>query len=528
MLLSQIALVITLAYNGRVFSSFSLLKDIEVASFLVEKNYQNWNWSFSSFSKNDHFLARKVRELTLKVSLNRPLRFGLLNLETEGQIDKDNLIEQRRIRLTANLNAKPKSWAKIEQSTSLEALKLLHDMSVKDNSGFEVAGRVTLGKPFASLDITGKAERRPILEKIKRGFSANFAYNPIGLEGYIRFEKADFSYELAGGTNHERHTVKEGAATWKRTHPFGSFNLSVNVSERSINFVREPLRDRLEQSLSFKNSLKFTDNAFIPIDFSFFMGLVKRKYPNAGVLEIDSTRGLEVLLDLQSMKLGYSIELQRTTFPSGGSADDNDEREIEFYVEGGDYLILRNLKTKIRMGVKQNDFVFIKSERSANTRQRKSFSLNVGFESDGKWTIRANYKLSAHYLRYKFAQDKDMLLRDFDVDVKVLRPFRHIETGLAVRLKYSDRGNISELVYHRQRVTKEYWIGPELLIKTNFGFNFKISSYGYFRKVYDRLDFVERSLSFSLLGDNVQVEYSLNRRNDLRFNTFTLEYKRGF
>ncbi len=512
-------LLLIILSGGRFFTSFDIFENLSTASFMYQQDTSNLSFNISSFSKNDELIGRRIRQMSFFLSTVHNLRSSVLKFYLNGSDRKENRSTAQELQFSVSSSTPILKNLNLANDVTFDVQQLGGAVYTADNSGVSINTDIDWQTDGGSAELYLRMDNRKLIQRRLHGlkFSARFA-RTIHLDGRAEYDIN--SYELAGTRDTEFRKGGEFTSKFNR----GLTTISINANAWKYHYLKTSTRNRMETSIDFSlNSQLNLGESRANIELS--NSISRNDLPSISLWERELDRHISVKYFYQHFEGKFRVSLKRYYYPPM-KPDDRDERLIESSVSLNNYSMMSGL-LDIELGVRQNDFLFVRSERSANTRKRRIFFVRTGYQYDGVLHVDASNELAAFYTLYRFDAANDMLLRYIDLNVDISKKFSITELNLSLRHKLSDYGRFFENVYYRRAISREYWMKGRILIGKLDGFNLNLHMENYIRS--ERVGkYKESRAGFELSNNTVRLGLTSVRRTDRHYLTFSLTFERGF
>ncbi len=514
------ATLLILVSESKVFASFDFLESISTASFVFQHNALPLNLSFSSFAKNDEVIGRKIREIDFTTSYNYPFGKSSLTFKFDGSARTENAANARTLNAGVLSILPINDFLRFTQDVNFEVQRLSGTVYTADNSGIDLSGELSIGREDRGLKIYHLLDKKRLISKNLDGVRYSLTLPDRGIKAIGRAEYEVSNYEITGLRD---NSIRRGG---ELNLSAGKGKLEASVSARlwDYRYAISRTRDRTEGEISVATSSDF-HIAGGTAHLGFSTGGEFSTYHTISLWEKRIHHEAMGSYSLRWYHASFRIRINRAFFPEA-KPDDRDERIIESSVGLKGYPILNSL-LDLELGVRQNDFVFVRSERSANTRTRKIYFIRTGYFYDQGVKIKGTGELAAYYTLYRFRESRDMLLRYIDMNLDMEKTFTTTTLRLALRQKLSDYGRYFEAVYYRRSRSSETWFSTEVLIHVREGFNLNLHMRNYVRVEMNGV-FPESRVGLQLEGSALRVGFDSVVREGHKYLTFSLNFERGF
>ncbi len=513
-------LIIIAISSGRLFASFDLFENLSAASFIYQHDTSSMSISLSSFSKNDWLVNRRIRQLEFLTSFRHRIGIAGMEFRLVGSERRENMALAREMKFDAISSVSIRQNLEFNNDVQFDLQKLGGAVYTADNSGVSIDSRLGWSSEEQSASLYTRMDNKRLITRALHGVQFSSKWQHIGLNINGKAEYETNSYELAGVR--DREFRKGGELSSQFSNP--SVTVEVNAGAWDYAYLKSRTRNHFVKSLDVtaKSQLDWGASA---MNIEFSSGLNDNTLSTISLWEKIRSHTLQLNYTHGEFVGRFRASIKRFYYPSV-KPDDRDERLIETSVALLKHPIWNSF-LDIELGVRQNDFVFVRAERSANTRRRQIYFIKTGYAYNGPIEVKASNEVTAFYTFYRFDPAHDMLLRYIDMDIDISRKFNFTVLNISVRHKLSDYGRFFEDVYYRRSASREYWIDWGVLITRVYGFNLNLRMENYMKA--ERISkYMESKISVTFQKRDEKFGLSWVNRNGRKFLTMSLSFERGF
>ncbi len=513
------SILIVILSETKFFASFDLLESLSSASIMYQRTNPTSALTFSSFSKNDLLISRRIREISLNTALFYALGRSRVKFSFEGTDRMEN--DSKAKTFLAGVNSiLPFGFGRFSNEAKFEVQRLSGTIYSADNSGVTINSGLEIGSDSSGVGFYANMDRKRLINKRLYGVRYNLTLLNSTLHSSGKSEYEINSYELAGIRDTGYRKGGELELGFHKKH----IQLVAKGHLWDYRYAVTTTRNHIDKTAESQATaeLPIVDGN---LRLSFSTGIDLTQFSTISLWQRRIFHQIEANYTLGWYYAHFRAVINRLFFPPL-KPDDRDERIVESSVGLNNYGIGHSV-LNLSLGVKQNDFVFIRSERSANTRTRKTYFVRSSYDFSGPVTVSANGELAAFYTLYRFRESGDMLLRYLDMSVEVEKNIGLTGVRFQVREKLSDYGRYFESVYYRRSKSYETWVSAALLIRLTESFNLKLHAESYTRKELMRV-YSETKIGLGGKNEHVNLDFSMVRRGEKRFPVLSLSFQRGF
>ena len=496
------------------------------------------SFSFKLSTKSDRILSRGSKKIGMFVTLARNLGNDTLFLDLSGEHSKEtrgtssNSSTGGRVGLSlfrvlyAFMTRLGGAYEKTSYSGSSGEL---------DNSGFILKFSLE-GGPLSELKL--RLEKRKVNSMAVGAVRAALPMGHIGSAALTAsYEREYYSLE---GAQDARNRARAGLK-FLRDVAVMPLSLHFFLDSRAGFFRRkmEFMADRTEIGGSGGCSVKANlGKVFLKLEFENGIGL--SDFINFEGDERLSRR--RAYFEARFPLLQFSIQtkgeisLSRYSYPQGIRTDDRDLRNSEG--------LLKLSSPPKRWGrfsasfsYSGKDLLYVRSERSYNTRRNEEYRLGFTYDKKPPLELRAKVDIVALYSLYRFDQNRNLLIRYALAEFDLFYPDSGGFLSLVLRGRLQDQGGYVEegekWYFLRKSRARENWVYPSVRI-------IRVKSFRLYADAgfYERLSApVEKTLVLTafekffglrLEGPGVEAYYRRHRRGYGSFSSFSLLIERRF
>ncbi|MEO0180049.1 MAG: hypothetical protein ABIM74_03075 [candidate division WOR-3 bacterium] len=356
------------------------------------------------------------------------------------------------------LGTKPTAWMRFSSLALLESRGYSLAGSYQDNSGIREELGIEIGHRFISGEMGLKTELRPLNgEQSLR--ARPVVPLPIGTlsadvySGRLRYltvsgEESKGFYELTlSGVFPEaglirfspRFYASQGIYSLNRLNSGGSvggeLGFVARASVAGAQWEWELLRGRGGRDLYEYQGDE--QEAWARANFS-----VRREF----------SRGRSVYVRSWISKKAYD-------YPQGFLPDDRDDRAL-FSVIGLRMSLRPNLLAEMGFTARSQDMVFLKPERSHETRHQEKYSMFGRCAWGGPISLDFRAEVSAVYNTYRFNPQANLLIRFYENALY----FKTRRFQSSTRFRLQDQGGYAAGIYYPSAFSREIWLQPLLRV----------------------------------------------------------------
>ena len=499
--------------------------------------YFNPSFSLTLSTKSDRILSRGSRKLGMFVTLARGLGDDTLYLDLSGEHDR----ETRGSSTSSSAGGRAGlSLLSVLQMFSMrlgaayERASYSGSSGELDNSGL-ILNFSLQGGPISELKV--RMEKRRVNSVAVGAVRAALPVASGSAALTASYEKEDYSLE---GTSDTRNRGKADLRFVRDIQVF-PFSLHFYVDSRAGLFrrKREFVSDRTEIGGSAGGTLNAKlGKVFLRFEFENGIGL-------SDFINFDGDERLSRRRACFEARFPFfrfrvqtkgEVSLSRFSYPQGVRTDDRDLRNSEGTVK----LLFpteRWGRFSASFGYSGKDLLYVKSERSYNTRRNEEYRLGFTYDKEPPLELRAGVDIVALYSLYRFDQNRNLLIRYAQAEFALFYPDSGGVLSVVLRGRLQDQGGYVEeggmWYFLRKSRARESWVYPSVRILRVKGFRL-FGDIGF----YERLSApVERTLLLTasekffglrLEGPGLEAYYRRHRRGDDSFSSFSLLIERRF